>query len=90
MEDLTDLLHRTNQTMAENEVKLAYFQDISRSKSRQLDMVCTMWCGVALCGAMHVGEFEEKKKCINLLCFLTYKTETFQVKEDESYIGGVQ
>eukprot|EP00731_Ephydatia_muelleri_P021919 Em0014g510a len=36
--------------MAENEVKLAYFQDISRSKSRQLDMV----------------------------------------KEDESYIGGVQ
>lgn len=63
--------------MAENEVKLAYFQDISRSKSRQLDMVCTMWCVVALCGAMHAGEFEEKKKCLNWLCFLNLQNWNF-------------
>ena len=40
VEDLTNLLHRTNQTMAENEDKLAYFHDITRSKSRQLKKVC--------------------------------------------------
>lgn len=43
VEDLTDLLHRTNQTMAENEFKLAFFHDISRSKSRQSDMVCGLF-----------------------------------------------